>query len=366
MNQAVITFTNSTARASAITSPVEGMVTYLADTDTYQFWNGSAWTNLVSSTVGTGNVLLNGAFEIWQRGTSVTTTFGYTADRWFHYRDGSGSAATISQQTFTPGAAPVAGYEGRFFYRFNQTTAGTGATENLIQNLMEDVRTLAGETATISFWAKADAARTIQTQIQQNFGSGGSSRVDSTPVSHSLTTSWARYTSTVILPSISGKTIGASSYLNLAFRLPLNTLQTIDIWGVQLEAGSTATAFRRNSSSLQSELAGCQRYFYRMGGNTINDHAYLVGYMFSSTGGWHTLQMPVQMRAIPSASSSAASTFYFYSGTAQATPTSIGFSRFTPQTVNVEVFRTSTTSGVVTYLQAGGTQNAFIDISAEL
>jgi hypothetical protein len=52
MNQAVITFTNSTARASAITSPVEGMVTYLADTNTYQFWNGSAWTNLVSSSSG--------------------------------------------------------------------------------------------------------------------------------------------------------------------------------------------------------------------------------------------------------------------------------------------------------------------------
>jgi hypothetical protein len=52
MNQAVITFTNSTARSSAITSPVEGMVTYLADTNTYQFWNGSAWTNLVSSTSG--------------------------------------------------------------------------------------------------------------------------------------------------------------------------------------------------------------------------------------------------------------------------------------------------------------------------
>jgi hypothetical protein len=103
-----------------------------------------------------------------------------------------------------------------------------------------------------------------------------------------------------------------------------------------------------------------------MGGNLINDHAYLIGYMYSSTIGWHTLQMPVQMRGIPSASSSAASTFYFYNGTNQATPTGIGFSRFTPQTVNVEVYRTSSTSGVPTYLQAGGTQNAFIDISAEL
>jgi hypothetical protein len=49
MNQAVITFSNSTARGSAITTPVEGMLTYLEDTDIYQFWNGTAWTNLTSS-----------------------------------------------------------------------------------------------------------------------------------------------------------------------------------------------------------------------------------------------------------------------------------------------------------------------------
>jgi hypothetical protein len=49
MNQAVITFVDSAARASAITTPVEGMLTYLTGTDLYQFWNGSAWTNLIPS-----------------------------------------------------------------------------------------------------------------------------------------------------------------------------------------------------------------------------------------------------------------------------------------------------------------------------
>jgi hypothetical protein len=47
MNQAVITFVDSAARTSAITTPVEGMLTYLTGTDLYQFWNGSAWTNLI-------------------------------------------------------------------------------------------------------------------------------------------------------------------------------------------------------------------------------------------------------------------------------------------------------------------------------
>jgi hypothetical protein len=43
MNQSVITFSNSTARGSAITTPVEGMITYLEDTQTYESWDGAAW-----------------------------------------------------------------------------------------------------------------------------------------------------------------------------------------------------------------------------------------------------------------------------------------------------------------------------------
>jgi hypothetical protein len=60
MNQAVITFSNSTARGSAITSPVEGMLTYLEDTDLYQYWNGTAWTNLVGATESSGLVRIYG------------------------------------------------------------------------------------------------------------------------------------------------------------------------------------------------------------------------------------------------------------------------------------------------------------------
>jgi hypothetical protein len=46
MNQAVMTFSGSAARSSAILSPTEGMVTYLADSDTFQFYNGTAYAPL--------------------------------------------------------------------------------------------------------------------------------------------------------------------------------------------------------------------------------------------------------------------------------------------------------------------------------
>lgn len=50
MNQAVIVFSNSTARSAALTSPTEGMVTYLEDTNSFEFWNGTAYQAFGSST----------------------------------------------------------------------------------------------------------------------------------------------------------------------------------------------------------------------------------------------------------------------------------------------------------------------------
>ena len=46
MNQTVMTFAGTAARGSAIPSPTEGMLTYLADTNTLEYWNGSSFLPL--------------------------------------------------------------------------------------------------------------------------------------------------------------------------------------------------------------------------------------------------------------------------------------------------------------------------------
>ncbi|CAB4154305.1 hypothetical protein UFOVP631_44 [uncultured Caudovirales phage] len=46
MNQMVMTFAGSAARSSAIPSPTEGMLTYLADSDSFQFYNGTSFVPL--------------------------------------------------------------------------------------------------------------------------------------------------------------------------------------------------------------------------------------------------------------------------------------------------------------------------------
>jgi hypothetical protein len=240
------------------------------------------------------NKIINGDFGVWQRGTSFSNPANnsYLADRWFFNASGSGATRTISQQTFTPGAAPVAGYEGQYFFRYARTVAGSGATADHISQRIEDVRTFADQTATMSFWAKVDAGTpTLTLRARQNFGSGGSTLVDATDVNVTLSTSWTRYTATFAIPSISGKTIGTSSNLELQFRTAVNTIQTLDIWGVQFEAGPVASAFQTATGTLQGELAACQRYFQRF---TAANPA--VGFAGSTTVAQFSLNYKVPLR----------------------------------------------------------------------
>jgi hypothetical protein len=247
------------------------------------------------------NKVINGDFGIWQRGTSFSNpAFGaYLADRWRIANDGTGATRTITREAFTLGAAPVAGYESQFFYRYDQSVAGSGGTFSLIEQRIEDVRTFAGQTVTLSFWAKSAAASTFNVNMTQNFGSGGSTTVSTVIFSTTnTTTSFVRYSATVAIPSISGKTIGAGSFLGVTIFLPINTTFTTDFWGVQLEAGSVATAFQTATGTIQGELAACQRYYYRL--TQLNTKP--LAYGANSTTSVHRsyLYFPVEMRIAPS------------------------------------------------------------------
>jgi hypothetical protein len=258
------------------------------------------------------NKVINGDFGIWQRGTSFSSASypTYYADRFYGGTDGSGITRTVSQQTFTPGAAPVAGYEGKYFLRVNQSVAGTGSGYNVLDTRIEDVQTLAGQTATYSFWAKADASRTISATFTQFFGTGGSSNVDVSLGTFSLTTSWQRFTVTFSVPSISGKTIGTGSSIGTRFGLPLNTVMSIDFWGLQLEAGSVATAFQTATGTIQGELAACQRYYYQITDGATFQPVATALYLTNSQ-----IVIPFDfkqtMRAKPTLIASSGSTYYY-------------------------------------------------------
>ena len=248
------------------------------------------------------NKIINGDFGIWQRGTSFTDPNGsYTVDRWRFLFNGSGSRV-VSQQTFTPATAPVSGYEGQYFARVNQTTAGTGGTYQVFDNLIEDVRTYAGQAITLSFWAKAAATTSITVGLNQNFGSGGSSEVNSIGATTiSLTTSWTRYTISTTMTSISGKTIGTGSNIFVRVALPNNATFTFDSWGWQLEAGSAATDFQTATGNPALELAACQRYYLRLATPSGSSGTVVTGFgtASSTTNAYVAQTLPVSMRIPP-------------------------------------------------------------------
>jgi hypothetical protein len=257
------------------------------------------------------NKIINGDFGVWQRGAGAFTSDGvYSADR---YNLGVGGSGTLSvtRETFTPGTAPVSGYESQYFMQ--AVTASTSGTTDykIVSQYIEDVRTFAGQTTTFSFWAKA-ASGTPKIAIEafQSFGSGGSSNVFTYGGQVTLSTSWTRYTLTIAIPSVSGKTIGAGSFLGMRFWLSAgsdfnsrtgslgNQNATFQIWGVQHEQGSTATSFQTATGTIQGELAACQRYYYRnfpavtdipLGQGSANGTRYILA----------VIALPVSMRVAP-------------------------------------------------------------------
>jgi hypothetical protein len=222
---------------------------------------------------GFRNRIINGNFDIWQRGTSHSTNGYGSADRW---NNGIiGSACTVSRQPFTLGQTDVPG-EPLYFCRMAVTSvAGAGNRANLQQRI-EDVRTFAGQQVTVSFWAKADAAKPISVELIQSFGSGGSPSASVETIGTTkttLSTSWQKVTVTATVPSISGKTLGTNGNSWLQFNIwfdagsDLNARTdslgqqsgTFDIAQVQIEPGPVATPFEQRP--IGTELALCQRYF---------------------------------------------------------------------------------------------------------
>jgi hypothetical protein len=226
------------------------------------------------------NKIINGDFRINQRNfTSNTANVSFNFDRW-QQQNGGGGTTTSTPQVFTPGAAPIAGYEATNFLQV--VTAGQSASGDYgsITQRIEDGRTFAGQTVTISFFARATSGTPkMSVELSQFFGSGGSPSASTSIVAGAVTisTSWARYSFTVAVPSVSGKTFGtvndSSFFVNiwltagsaLATRTSSIGIQnnTFQIWGVQAEAGSVATAFQTATGTIQGELAACQRYYQR-------------------------------------------------------------------------------------------------------
>lgn len=251
-----------------------------ADADEIRDWPVS--TGLATDVAGLlaisrKNLLINGGFDIWQRGTSfnMSPTSRYTADRWYAYRANLSSASEVNRVPFAAGQVAVPGNP-TFYLSWTVDIAITPNGAVLVYRI-PDVAKLSGETLTLSFYAKANAAKYIAVNAIQNFGSGGASEAKAYTYAEktTLTTSWVRKTFTFTMPSVSGKTIGTGDTYTAIYIFmswdgsPItgypdgNELTgqegVFDFANVQLEFGDTATDFEYRHPG--EELALCQRYY---------------------------------------------------------------------------------------------------------
>jgi hypothetical protein len=229
------------------------------------------------------NRIINGGFTINQRSfSSGQVNNVYTLDRWGVTFVGGSMMTSVDGSDATLAAMP----EDEEFYnimQFNPINQSEAGHHSYLWQKIENIRTLANKTATVSFWAKTWDGTTAKVGVSlvQDFGivDGVSAPVPFTDVetgagSVTVNPTWTRYSLTVDVPSLQGKYIASNFNHNLTLRIYLsagsnfNSLfgttlgfpsNAIFITGVQVEENPFATKFEYRT--LAQELELCRRYY---------------------------------------------------------------------------------------------------------
>ena len=234
------------------------------------------------SSLSNRNIIINGAMQVAQRGTSftgITSTIAYRMDRWQVGFGAAGSNYAITQSTDAPD---------NFKYSMKWQRTASNAVTNTIwfSQAFEsiDSKVVAGRTCTLSYYAKKGAnysatSSDIQVRIISGTGTDESATSAITagwagyaaPLSTTqvITTDWVRYTHSVTF---------ASNVNQISVNLGSNSAGTagaddsLQITGIQLELGEQATPFEHEDFG--TTLRKCKRY-YEMIDTTIfqNDYA---------------------------------------------------------------------------------------------
>jgi hypothetical protein len=106
MDQSVQSFADSTARASAITTPVEGMVTYLNDIDSLSVYNGSDWTTdrtiqVFAGTAARGSAIPSPVEGMYTHINETDSLEYYDGSAWEGVGGGGGAMDLITTENFS-------------------------------------------------------------------------------------------------------------------------------------------------------------------------------------------------------------------------------------------------------------------------
>ena len=295
------------------------------------------------------NWIINGDPQISQRGDYSSATAvsngGYYLDRWQVFND---VASTIQRTTDTPSGS---------FFSYSQklaaTASGTGGL-SLVQKI-ENYSNFASQVVTVSAWVKSNSS---EARLLIYEGTGWNSAT----VSHSGGGSWEQLSVTATVASgANALRVYAAIRSAAAGSVSLSSGDYIQITGVQLEVGDTATPFEHRSYG--DELARCQRYYEQLSGNG-GEMVSGVGQAFSSSSGETAVIYKVEKRAAPTITTSGNFQVWLGNGSANSTSNSFFEVRTTQATWGYGGATAGSTGQAIQFYANGGFSS--IKIDAEL
>jgi len=319
-----LTVTNATTTGSAV---VGGGVT-ISESGIEASGIGITCANINGGSIGgRRNLIINGAMNVAQRGTSSTSSGFYTVDRFQVNFTGTNEAPTQAQVALTSSDTP---YGSGFRYAYKVTngnqTGGGGAAKFIRFKTTLEAQDIASSGwdyvssssfVTLSFWVKSSVAQTYYGRLQTEDGTARNY-----PFSFALSANtWTKVTKTIsgntsptlqfdnnnaaglileIVPYYGTDYTGSMSlntWATYSDRTPDNTATwyetddaTFELTGVQLEVGSQATAFEHRSYGEERQL--CKRYFQFAGGSHWGSTESSANYRIQ-------VQLEPEMRASP-------------------------------------------------------------------
>ena len=342
------------------------------------------------------NLIINGDFDIWQRGTSFAAigSGDLSADRW-KWRIATGdSVHTVSRSTDVPTVAE-SGHLSSYSFLVDCTTVDASVAANALTKIRYYVegynfRSLAQQPMTLSFWHKHTKTGTYCV----GFKNTGADQTYASEYTQSVTDTWEK----AVINIAASPSAGTWDYTNgrgleLGFVIVAGTDShiTADAWSatndectsnqvnatdstsnnmmfsqVQLEPGSTATDFEIRDHA--TELAMCQRYFERLNSADISDVNYGLLACAGTTQAFGAVFWQAEKRAAPTTTCSSGTDFRVTnSGGSPIETTSLTFAQANTQSVRAYAQVTSgLAAGDVTRLHDDGLGNSYIDVSAEL
>jgi hypothetical protein len=339
------------------------------------------------------NRIINGAMEIDQRnnGASVTAVDGqYTVDR---FAAGVSQTGKLTWQQNAGSVTPPVGFTN--YLGVTSTSAYSSLSTDyffIIHRIegfnVDDLAwgTANAKTVTLSFWVRSSLTGTFGGALRNsatNRGYGFNYTISAANTWEQKTITIAGDTSGTWLTtngvgieidinlgtgstySVAAGTWTAGNYVSATGSQSVvgTNGATLYITGVQLEIGTTATPFERRLYN--QELANCQRYYYKIGGTDTNE-VMANGVFQSATNAEFLVNMPITMRAAPSASYSGTLSNFRVSSSATFTPTTLTFDIFGVNTLRASTTVSGATAGYACYLRSSTSTSQTINVSAEL